>query len=155
MSAPTIDFDNVSKFYGEVLGVNRVTLSIPPGITGLVGPNGSGKTTLFNLATGLLRPTRGTVTVLGMTPDQPEQLFRVVGYSTQFDSFPRGMNGFRFVETFLRLHGHGAAESRRLAEEAIARAIGSRPFNGSSRSSTLGWWAIAWASRIRWRMPLL
>lgn len=121
MSAPTIDFDNVSKFYGEVLGVNRVTLSIPPGITGLVGPNGSGKTTLFNLATGLLRPTRGTVTVLGMTPDQPEQLFRVVGYSTQFDSFPRGMNGFRFVETFLRLHGHGAAESRRLAEEAIAR----------------------------------
>lgn len=121
MSAATIDFQNVSKFYGEVLGVNRVTLSIPPGITGLVGPNGSGKTTLFNLATGLLRPTRGTVSVLGVPPDRPEELFRLVGYSTQFDSFPRGMNGFRFVETFLRLHGYGAAESKRLAEEAIAR----------------------------------
>ncbi len=52
-------FENVSKFYGEVLGVNRVNLSIPPGITGLVGPNGSGKTTLMNLMTGLIRPTPG------------------------------------------------------------------------------------------------
>src|ERR1700750_1405228 len=48
---------NVSKFYGEVLGVNRVNLAIPPGITSLVGPNGSGKTTLMNLMTGLIRPT--------------------------------------------------------------------------------------------------
>ena len=51
-----IIFDNVSKFYGDVLGVNRVHLSIPPGITSLVGPNGSGKTTLMNLMTGLIRP---------------------------------------------------------------------------------------------------
>ena len=49
-------FENVSKFYGDVLGVNRVNLSIPPGITGLVGPNGSGKTTLMNLLVGLIRP---------------------------------------------------------------------------------------------------
>ncbi len=45
MSSERITFDNVSRFYGQVLGVNRVTLSIPPGITSLVGPNGSGKTT--------------------------------------------------------------------------------------------------------------
>ena len=56
-----IIFDNVSKFYGEVLGVNRVNLSIPPGITSLVGPNGSGKTTLMNLMTGLIRPSRGHI----------------------------------------------------------------------------------------------
>ena len=54
-----IVYEDVSKFYGEVLGVNKVTLSVPPGITGLVGPNGSGKTTLMNLTAGLLRPTRG------------------------------------------------------------------------------------------------
>ncbi len=48
----TVEFRNVSKFYGEVLGVNRVNLVIPPGITSLVGPNGSGKTTLMNLVTG-------------------------------------------------------------------------------------------------------
>ena len=60
-----------------MLGVNRVNLSIPPGITSLVGPNGSGKTTLMNLMTGLLRPTRGRISVLGIAPDQPERLFRV------------------------------------------------------------------------------
>src|SRR6266568_5924475 len=51
-SEQTITFDNVSKFYGEILGVNRVSLAIPPGITSLVGPNGAGKTTLMNLMTG-------------------------------------------------------------------------------------------------------
>src|SRR5512132_568640 len=86
-------FDDVSKFYGEILGVNRVNLQIAPGITSLVGPNGAGKSTLMNLMTGLLRPTRGSIKVLGILTDQPEQLFRKVGYCTQFDSFPRGLTG--------------------------------------------------------------
>ncbi|MGH9695897.1 MAG: ATP-binding cassette domain-containing protein, partial [Bryobacteraceae bacterium] len=73
-----IIFDNVSKFYGDVLGVNRVSLSIPPGITSLVGPNGSGKTTLMNLMSGLIRPSRGHIRILDLTPDQPEQLFHLV-----------------------------------------------------------------------------
>ncbi|HKG80368.1 MAG TPA: ATP-binding cassette domain-containing protein, partial [Pyrinomonadaceae bacterium] len=95
MSSPDqlIIFDNVSKFYGEILGVNRVNLQIAPGITSLVGPNGAGKSTLMNLMTGLLRPTRGSITVSGIPTDQPEQLFRKVGYCTQFDSFPRGLTG--------------------------------------------------------------
>ena len=59
-----IVFEDVSKFYGEVLGVNRVNLQIAPGITSLVGPNGSGKTTLMNLMTGLLKPTQGRISVL-------------------------------------------------------------------------------------------
>src|SRR3954468_11099940 len=75
-----IVFENVSKFYGDVLGVNRVTLSLAPGITSLVGPNGSGKTTLMNLMTGLVLPTRGHITVLGMSPSNPYEFFRVVGY---------------------------------------------------------------------------
>src|SRR3982751_6631311 len=83
-----IIFENVSKFYGEVLGVNRVSLKIPPGITSLVGPNGSGKTTLMNLMTGLIQPSRGSVSVLGIAPTEPERLFRTLGYCTQFDSFP-------------------------------------------------------------------
>ena len=87
MSDQTIVFRNVSKFYGEVLGVNRVQLTIPSGITTLVGPNGSGKTTLMNLMTGLIRPTKGAISILGVTPDQPDELFRFMGYCTQFDSF--------------------------------------------------------------------
>ena len=91
-SQNTIVFDNVSKFYGEILGVNRVSLEIPSGITSLVGPNGAGKTTLMNLMTGLLRPTRGKLTVLGIPTDRPELLFRKLGYCSQFDSFPRCEN---------------------------------------------------------------
>ena len=85
MSDGRIVFENVSRFYGEVLGVNRVTLAVPPGITSLVGPNGSGKTTLMNLMTGLVRPTRGQISILGVAPTDPERLFRILGYSTQFD----------------------------------------------------------------------
>ncbi len=116
-----VTFENVSRFYGEVLGVNRVTLSIPPGITSLVGPNGSGKTTLMNLITGLVRPTRGSIRVLGAAPDDPEKLFRLLGYSTQFDSFPKGLTGFQFVYSFLRLFGTSHAECEKQAWKAIER----------------------------------
>src|SRR5918999_1922578 len=116
-----IVFDNVSKFYGEILGVNRVTLSIPPGITSLVGPNGAGKTTLMNLMTGLLRPTRGTVNVLGIPTDQPEQLFRKVGYCSQFDSFPRGLTGREFIRSFLLVSGYSKTEAEDLTNKALER----------------------------------
>ena len=116
-----IVFEGVSKFYGEILGVNRVNLAIAPGITSLVGPNGSGKTTLMNLMTGLLRPTRGTISVLGTSPHDPEQLFRKVGYCSQFDSFPRGMTGREFVEFYLSVHGYARGEVRDLTRAAIER----------------------------------
>ena len=61
MTETLISFANVSRFYGEVLGINNVNLTIPPGITSLVGPNGSGKPTLMNLMTGLIRPTQGEI----------------------------------------------------------------------------------------------
>jgi len=116
-----IILDNVSRFYGEVLGVNRVTLSVPPGITSLVGPNGSGKTTLMNLITGLVRPTRGSIQVLGISPTDPEKLFRVCSYATQFDSFPRGMTGFQFVYSYLRLSGMSHDDCQRTTAFAIGR----------------------------------
>ena len=117
----TIEFRNVSKFYGEVLGVNRVNLTIPPGVTSLVGPNGSGKTTLMNLVTGLIRPTCGEVSILGLPPSDPEVFFRNVGYCTQFDSFPKGVTGREFVSYGLRLHGLAARDAARLAEVALDR----------------------------------
>ena len=115
-----IVFDNVSKFYGEILGVNRVNMQIAPGITSLVGPNGAGKSTLMNLMTGLLRPTRGSVTVLGIRTDEPEQLFRKVGYCTQFDSFPRGVTGREFITSFLLVHGFENKQAARLCDAALA-----------------------------------
>jgi ABC-2 type transport system ATP-binding protein len=117
-----IVFEDVSKFYGEILGVNRVNLSIPPGVTSLGGPNGSGKTTLMNLMTGLVRPTRGRIRVLGIAPTEPDKLFKVLGYSTQFDSFPKGLSGFQFVYSYLRLAGKDAQTADLLARRAIERA---------------------------------
>ncbi len=121
---PTSDrlvFDNVSKFYGEVLGINQVDLSIPPGITSLVGPNGSGKTTIMNLMTGLLQPSQGEVRMLDIRPDNPEKMFRHVGYCTQFDSFPRGVNGHQFLYNYLRVHGHPHSAATEMTERSIAR----------------------------------
>jgi ABC-2 type transport system ATP-binding protein len=116
-----IVFEDVSKFYGDVLGVNRVTLQISPGITSLVGPNGSGKTTLMNLMTGLLRPTNGRISVLGMSPHDPEAIFQKVGYCSQFDSFPRGATAREFIAFYLRVHGYTRSETEALTQAALER----------------------------------
>ena len=114
-------FEEVSKFYGEVLGVNRVTLAIPPGLTSLVGPNGSGKTTLMNLMAGLIFPDRGWITVRGLSPRNPEQLMRVTGYATQYDAAPRGATGIDFVVTGLLVAGYARADATERAWKALER----------------------------------
>ena len=121
MSETLVTFHDVSRFYGEVLGINKVSLAIPPGVTSLVGPNGSGKTTLMNLMTGLIRPTQGEIRVLGVAPDQPERLCPMVGYCTQFDAFPKGLTGYQFIYSYLLLHGFTAAECAERATAALHR----------------------------------
>ncbi|MBS1810820.1 MAG: ABC transporter ATP-binding protein [Acidobacteria bacterium] len=116
-----IIFEDVSKFYGEILGVNRVNLSIAPGITSLVGPNGSGKTTLMNLMTGLIQPTRGRVKVLDFSPSDPEVYFRHVGYCSQFDSFPAGHTGYEFIYSYLRVQGYGKKVADQMTWQALER----------------------------------
>jgi ABC-2 type transport system ATP-binding protein len=113
VSGNLITFSNVSRFYGEVLGINNVSLSIPPGVTSLVGPNGSGKTTLMNLMTGLIHPTEGEISVLGIAPRDPGRLCRAVGYCAQFDTFPKGLTGYQFIYSFLLMHGFEPAECDR------------------------------------------
>jgi ABC-2 type transport system ATP-binding protein len=117
----TIVFDNVSKFYGEVLGVNRVSLTIEPGITSLVGPNGAGKTTLMNLMTGLLRPTKGTISVLGLSVSDTEKFYANIGYCSQFDAFPRGLTGYQMIYSTMQLHGCSASEARSRTQAIMER----------------------------------
>ena len=102
---PGVIFEEVSKFYGEVLGVNRVTLNIPPGITSLVGPNGAGKTTLMNLMTGLIFPDHGRILMRGISPRDPEALMRMTGYATQYDTAPRWATGRRWPSRAARTSG--------------------------------------------------
>jgi ABC-2 type transport system ATP-binding protein len=75
----------------------------------------------MNLMTGLIRPTQGEITVLGIPPDQPENLFGKVGYCTQYDSFPKGLTGYQFIYSYLRLHGWQHEECRKRALEALQR----------------------------------
>jgi ABC-2 type transport system ATP-binding protein len=116
-----ITFENVSKFYGEVLGVNRVSLTIEPGITSLVGPNGAGKTTLMNLMTGLLRPTKGSIHVLGVSPSDAETFYRSIGYCSQFDSFPKGLTGYQLISSMMAVHGYARAEANSRAVAVIEK----------------------------------
>jgi ABC-2 type transport system ATP-binding protein len=76
----------------------------------------------MNLMTGLVKPSRGRVDVLGVRTDDPENLFRIVGYATQFDAFPKGLTGFQFVYLYLCLSGKDQQSAERLAEQAIYRA---------------------------------
>jgi ABC-2 type transport system ATP-binding protein len=121
MTAPAVIFSEVSKFYGEVLGVNRVTLNIPPGITSLVGPNGSGKTTLMNLMTGLIHPDHGSILMRGFSPRDPANLMRITGYATQYDAAPRWATGFSFITTGLLLFGYSRAQAEEKAWKALER----------------------------------
>ena len=119
MNDALITFGNVSRFYAEVLGINKVSLAIPPGITSLVGPNGSGKTTLMNLMTGLIRPTQGAIRVLGISPGDPARLCRLVGYCAQYDAFPKGLTGYQFIYSFLCMHGFSREECDQRTRAAL------------------------------------
>ena len=75
MSRAIVTAEHVSKWYGQVIGVNDVIVDDSPGVTGLLGPNGAGKSTFMKLITGQLRPSKGTVTLLGRADlEQPGAL---------------------------------------------------------------------------------
>ncbi len=110
---PIVEFDGVSKWYGNVIGLNKLTLRIPAGVTGLLGPNGAGKSTLLQLATGQLRPSQGTVRVLGQPVWNNPALNRHIGLCPEQDAFYEWMTGRDFVRTCARLSGMGSAARRR------------------------------------------
>jgi ABC-2 type transport system ATP-binding protein len=111
-------FEQVSKWYGPVIGVNQITLELRPGITGLVGANGAGKTTLMRLATGQLRPDLGAVRVHGQDAWTAEAK-RHVGYSPDQDSFYEDMSGRQFVETMARLFGFSRHDAEARTQEVL------------------------------------
>ena len=97
---------NLSKWYGEVMGVNDVTSTIQPGITGLLGPNGAGKTSLLKLMTGQLKPNKGTITVLNEPVWNNYRLTKRIGYCPDIELAYQFMTGFEFIEFFATLNGY-------------------------------------------------
>jgi ABC-2 type transport system ATP-binding protein len=119
-TVPLLLFEQVSKWYGPVLGLNQVTLELRGGITGLVGANGAGKSTLMKLATGQVRPTLGRVTVRGVDA-WDWRARRLVGFCPDTDSFYEEMTGRQFVRTMADLCGFAPAEARRRTEATLDR----------------------------------
>src|SRR5206468_2517840 len=127
----------VSKWYGEVLGLNAFTASFGKGITGLVGPNGAGKSTLFKLLIGQLHSDQGKITLLGEDPWNNVPLKRRLGYCPEQNQLYGWLTGQQFVETLLRLDGMPAASARTEATAAL-KVVGlsgaaHRPTRGYSR----------------------
>lgn len=118
---PVIELDKVSRWYGEVIGVNDIDVRIPPGVTGLLGPNGAGKTTLIRLISGQLLPSKGNVRVLGEPVWNNPSIYGRIGLCPDLDSFWESMTGAGFVRYIARLAGYPAAEARERALAQIER----------------------------------
>jgi ABC-2 type transport system ATP-binding protein len=111
--------DHLSKWYGQVIGLNDVSVSVPPGITGLLGPNGAGKSTFMKLVTGQLKPSKGDITVLGAPIWNNPALYFRIGFCPEQDSFYERMTGLEWVSALVRLNGVDENEADRLARRAI------------------------------------
>src|ERR1700722_13003725 len=109
---PIVEFHEVSKWYGNVIGINKLTLDIPAGVTGLLGPNGAGKSTLLQLATGQLFPSQGKVRVLGREVWNCPSLNAHIGLCPEQDAFYEWMTGWDFLYTSARLGGFPSSEAR-------------------------------------------
>lgn len=111
--------EGLSRWYGQVIGVNDVTLTIGPGITGLLGPNGAGKSTFMKLVTGQIQPSRGSVTVLDQPIWNNPELMQRVGFCPEQDAFYTGMTGLAWVQGLLSLNGYSPGEARDRAHRAL------------------------------------
>ncbi|MGW2329996.1 ABC transporter ATP-binding protein [Streptomyces sp. NPDC001700] len=101
----TIAIDNVSRWFGNVVAVNDVTMTISPGVTGLLGPNGAGKSTLINMMGGFLAPSTGSVTLDGATIWRNEQAYRHIGMVPEREGMYDFLTGREFVIANAELHG--------------------------------------------------
>ena len=111
--------ENLSKWYGQVIGLNDITITIGSGVTGLLGPNGAGKSTLLKLITGQLKPNKGTVKIFGEPVWGNPAIFLRMGVCPEQDAFYERMTGHEWVSALLRLHGLGDSEAADTAMAAL------------------------------------
>ena len=119
MSTAIVQAEHLSKWYGQVSGLNDVTVSVPPGITGLLGPNGAGKSTFMKLITGQLRPSKGTVRVLGEPIWGNPGIYFDIGFCPEQDAFYERMTGLEWVTALVRLNGLGQDEAAAAARRSL------------------------------------
>jgi ABC-2 type transport system ATP-binding protein len=116
-----IETVHAARWYGQVIAVNDVSLTIGPGITGLLGPNGAGKSTLMKLMVGQLRPQKGEVQVLGERVWNNRPLLRKIGYCPEHEGSYEDLTGLEVVTALSRLHGIASDEATRRARDMLER----------------------------------
>jgi ABC-2 type transport system ATP-binding protein len=119
VSAPVVVAEQVSKWYGQVSGLNDVTVNVPAGITGLLGPNGAGKSTFMKLITGQLRPSKGSLQVLGEPIWSNPHLYFEIGFCPEQDAFYERMTGLEWVTALVRLNGFSDKDALAAATRAL------------------------------------
>ena len=123
MTAPIISAKGLSKWYGQVIGLNNFNLDVMPGITGIVGPNGAGKSTFFKLVTGMIKANVGELKVLGQKPWMNTPLHAKMGLCPDFDNLSDDMTGTEFLKLTGGLHAmSGSALGDRISE--ISKIVG-------------------------------
>jgi ABC-2 type transport system ATP-binding protein len=111
--------DHLSKWYGQVIGLNDVSVTVPPGITGLLGPNGAGKSTFMKVMTGQLKPSKGTITVLGEPMWHNPAIYNRIGFCPEQDAFYERMTGLEWVTALVRLNGVSDTEATAMARRGL------------------------------------
>lgn len=114
-----IELKNLSKWYGQVIGINDITLSIEQGVTGFLGPNGAGKSTLLNIITGQLKPSKGSATIWGEQVWNNHLLNKKIGFCPEYDAFYNHLTGFEFVFYMMQFHDSNREEAAKKAMQAI------------------------------------
>ncbi|MDB4970292.1 MAG: yxlF 4 [Myxococcales bacterium] len=117
MSGAFIECEHSAKWYGQIIAVNDVSLSVASGVTGLLGPNGAGKSTLLKMMVGQLRPSKGTVKVLGESVWGNRPLMRRIGYCPEHEGTYEDLTGLEMVTAMTELHGFSRDEARARAEK--------------------------------------
>jgi ABC-2 type transport system ATP-binding protein len=114
-----VSAEHLSKWYGQVIGLNDVSVAVPPGITGLLGPNGAGKSTFMKLVTGQLKPSKGTIRVMGEPIWGNPRLFFRIGFCPEQDAFYERMTGLEWVTALVRLNGYSESQADAAAKAAL------------------------------------
>ncbi|MCX6650388.1 MAG: ABC transporter ATP-binding protein [Methanomassiliicoccales archaeon] len=132
-----VEARNISKWYGEVIGLNNFSIDVPTGITGIVGPNGSGKSTFFKLLTGNIRTNVGQLSVLGLSPWKNPPLLAQLGFCPDYDFLPPELKGREYLRFVGGLHGMAPGQMTQRVDEVL-QIVGmtkdaDRPMGGYSK----------------------
>jgi ABC-2 type transport system ATP-binding protein len=120
-AAPIVVAERCSKWYGHVLGVSDVSWRFTGGIIGLLGPNGAGKSTLIKMMSGLLQPSRGTLTVFGQNPFHDVAVRRRIGYAPEHENTWDDLSALELVTAMARLAGVPGNRAPSAAKDALAQ----------------------------------